>query len=52
VFLGNHTFFPKPAGEMQDGAAVGTVVIVLAEAAWGTGLFECYTEGQILFCCG
>ena len=52
VFLGDHAFFPKPAGEMRDGALVGTMVITLTEVAWGTGLFECYAERQILFCRG
>ena len=52
VFLGDHAFFPKPAGEMQNRASVGTVVIALTEAAWGTGLFECCAERQILFCYG
>jgi hypothetical protein len=52
VFLGDYAFFLKPAGEVQDGATVGTVVFALTEATWGTGLFECCTERQILFCRG
>jgi hypothetical protein len=49
VFLGDYAFLPKPAGEVRGGAAVGTVVIALTEAARGTGLFECCMERQILF---
>ena len=52
VFLGDHAYFPKPAGKMWDRAMVGTVVILLAEATWGTGLFEHCAERQILFRCG
>jgi hypothetical protein len=49
VFLEDYAFFPKPAGEMQDGAMVGTVVIAFTEVTWGTGMFECCMERQILF---
>jgi hypothetical protein len=52
VFLGDHAFFPKPAGEMRGGASVCTVCFALTEATRGTGLFECCMEGQVLFLCG
>ena len=51
VFLGDYAFFSKPAGEMRDGATVGTVVIAFTEATWGTGLFQCCAEGWILLRC-
>ena len=49
VFLGDHAFFPKPAGEMRGRAAVGTVGLSFTEATRGTGLFERCEEGQVLF---
>jgi hypothetical protein len=49
VFLGDHTFFLKPAGKMRGRAAIGTVGFSFAEAAWGTGLLEWCVERQILF---
>jgi hypothetical protein len=52
VFLGDDAFFLEPASEVRDGAAVGTVGFTRTEAAWGTGLFKCRAEGQILFLCG
>jgi hypothetical protein len=52
VFLGDHTFFSKPAGVMRSRAAICTVCFTLTEATWGTGLFERYMEGQVLFLCG
>ena len=52
VFLGDHAFLPKPAGEMWGGAAICTVCFALTEATRGTGLFERCLEGQVLFLCG